>query len=282
MKPATAVVDGAVVGHRCLPASICWPRSSPRSKARRSTIRHWWRWSARLKGANAGDSASQRHRHGWRACPTGSTRGTTCLRGCWRFRRCSRCRSAFAAEAWKARDGARLRDWVDVVGEMEALLSFAGYAFERPEDTFPEIRRAGGWRSDLRRDRRRAPADSAGHGGAATRCRSVGLEAAQAPRPSKPQAQAPSPQVLIVSGSNMAGKSTLMRTIGLNAVLALAGAPVRARACASRRSCSAPACATPTRCAKAVRASSPRCCAFARSATCSMGPAACCSCSTNC
>jgi DNA mismatch repair ATPase MutS len=34
--------------------------------------------------------------------------------------------------------------------------------------------------------------------------------------------------VLIVSGSNMAGKSTLMRTIGLNAVLALAGAPVRA------------------------------------------------------
>ena len=37
------------------------------------------------------------------------------------------------------------------------------------------------------------------------------------------------PSVLIVSGSNMSGKSTLLRTIGTNAVLALAGAPVRAR-----------------------------------------------------
>ena len=37
------------------------------------------------------------------------------------------------------------------------------------------------------------------------------------------------PQALVVSGSNMSGKSTLMRTTGLNAVMALAGAPVRAR-----------------------------------------------------
>jgi DNA mismatch repair ATPase MutS len=36
-------------------------------------------------------------------------------------------------------------------------------------------------------------------------------------------------QVLIVSGSNMSGKSTLLRTVGINAVLAFAGAPVRAR-----------------------------------------------------
>ncbi|MEO1173825.1 MAG: hypothetical protein AAFX94_17515 [Myxococcota bacterium] len=38
-----------------------------------------------------------------------------------------------------------------------------------------------------------------------------------------------SPRVLLVSGSNMSGKSTMLRTIGLNAALALAGAPVRAR-----------------------------------------------------
>ena len=38
-----------------------------------------------------------------------------------------------------------------------------------------------------------------------------------------------SPQALIVSGSNMSGKSTLLRTVGVNTVLALAGAPVRAR-----------------------------------------------------
>ena len=117
---------------------------------------------------------------------------------------------AFAAEAWKVRDGARLRAWVDVVGEMEALLSFAGYAFERPEDTFPEILEV---------------AD-----GDAT------YDATEVAHPLIPRAVAvrntvslgASPRVLIVSGSNMAGKSTLMRTIGLNAVLALAGAPVRA------------------------------------------------------
>lgn len=117
---------------------------------------------------------------------------------------------AFAAEGWKARDGRRLRAWVDVVGEMEALLSFAGYAFERPEDTFPEILEPT-------------------NGDAI-------YDASEVAHPLIPRAAAvrntvmlsSSPRVLIVSGSNMAGKSTLMRTIGLNAVLALAGAPVRA------------------------------------------------------
>lgn len=116
----------------------------------------------------------------------------------------------FGAEAWKARDGARLRDWVDVVGELEALLSFAGYAFEHSDDTFPDIVE---------------PADG-----------EAVYEAVNVAHPLIPRAVAvpntvtlgPSPRVLIVSGSNMAGKSTLMRTIGLNAVLALAGAPVRA------------------------------------------------------
>jgi DNA mismatch repair ATPase MutS len=35
-------------------------------------------------------------------------------------------------------------------------------------------------------------------------------------------------RVLLVSGSNMSGKSTMLRTVGINTVLALAGAPVRA------------------------------------------------------
>jgi hypothetical protein len=133
----------------------------------------------------------------------------------------------FSAEAWKARDGARLRAWVDAVGEVEALLSLAGYAFEHPADTFPEIVE---------------PPD----GGAVYHAidvahplipravavaNTVSLDSGPKP-PTSARAsvgeQGPSPQVLIVSGSNMAGKSTLMRTIGLNAVLALAGAPVRA------------------------------------------------------
>ena len=127
----------------------------------------------------------------------------------------------FGAEAWKARDGARLRDWVDVVGELEALLSFAGYSFERPEDIFPEIvessASSGGNPSGL-------PADAV-------------YDAIDVAHPLIPRAVAvantvalgATPRVLIVSGSNMAGKSTLMRAIGLNAVLALAGAPVRAK-----------------------------------------------------
>ena len=116
----------------------------------------------------------------------------------------------FGAEAWKARDGARLRAWVDAVGEMEALLSLAGYAYEHPDDVFPEIVE---------------PTDG-----------EAVYDATEVAHPLIPRAVAvrntialaSSPQVLIVSGSNMAGKSTLMRTIGLNAVLALAGAPVRA------------------------------------------------------
>jgi len=134
---------------------------------------------------------------------------------------------AFAAEAWKARDGARLRGWVDVVGEMEALLSLAGYAFERPDDTFPEIIEPSDGEAVY-------DATDVAHPliprTVAVR-NSVSLGSSPKP-PTFAEApagkQAASPQVLIVSGSNMAGKSTLMRTIGLNAVLALAGAPVRA------------------------------------------------------
>ena len=139
---------------------------------------------------------------------------------------------AFGAEAWKARDGARLRDWVDVVGEMEALLSLAGYAFEHPDDAFPEIvelAASGGGNPSLSAVAPRAeveglPVDEAVY------------DATDIAHPLIPRLTAvrntillaSHPRVLIVSGSNMAGKSTLMRTIGLNAVLALAGAPVRA------------------------------------------------------
>jgi hypothetical protein len=114
---------------------------------------------------------------------------------------------AYAADAWRRQHGARLREWVDTTGEMEALLSLAGYSYERPAYPFPEI---------LEGD---APL----------------FEATEVAHPLLPSATAisnslvlGSPQILIVSGSNMSGKSTLMRTVGMNAVLALAGAPVRA------------------------------------------------------
>lgn len=165
--------------------------------------------AARLKGPTPGDAASRGMARLARVSDWADSRHNAFAR-ILEIPALFTIQVACAAESWKVRDGARLRAWVDVVGEMEALLSFAGYAFERPEDTFPEILEV---------------AD-----GDAT------YDATEVAHPLIPRAVAvrntvslgSSPRVLIVSGSNMAGKSTLMRTIGLNAVLALAGAPVRA------------------------------------------------------
>jgi len=119
---------------------------------------------------------------------------------------------AFAAEAWKRKHGKHLRRWMAIAGEMEALISLATYSYEHPGDAFPEVVEAKG-----------GPAffDATGIGHPlipAERCvrNSVWLDGAT--------------RVLLVSGSNMSGKSTLLRTVGINAVLAMAGAPVRATA----------------------------------------------------
>ena len=98
-----------------------------------------------------------------------------------------------------------------VVGEFEALCSLASYAFENPDDPFPEI-----------------ATDAACYDG-------EGLAHPLLPKcvpndSARPhRAETLRRRVLIVSGSNMSGKSTFLRTVGVNAVLALAGAPVRAR-----------------------------------------------------
>jgi hypothetical protein len=122
---------------------------------------------------------------------------------------------AYAAESWRLRYGTQMRDWVDAVGEMEALLSLASYSFEHPADPFAEIVESGEIFCE------------------ATEIAHPLIPAATVVRNSltlaaKSQAPSPKSQVLILSGSNMAGKSTLMRTVGINALLALAGAPVRA------------------------------------------------------
>jgi hypothetical protein len=117
---------------------------------------------------------------------------------------------AAAVERWRARSGAGLRAWLAAVGDLEALASIAGYAAEHPADPFPEL---------------------AGPGAGAV------LEAGALRHPLLPAASCVAndvalggagPRVLLVSGSNMSGKSTYLRTVGVNAVLALAGAPVRA------------------------------------------------------
>lgn len=120
---------------------------------------------------------------------------------------------AYACESWRRRHGAQFRGWADAVGEMEALLSLAGFSYEHPGDPFPEF---------MEDPEAVVEATEVAHPliPAATAVRnSIALSAQNSER---------EPQVLIVSGSNMSGKSTLLRTIGINAVLALAGAPVRA------------------------------------------------------
>ncbi len=115
---------------------------------------------------------------------------------------------AWAIEAWRRRRGARVGAWLRVVGEFEALSSLAAYRYEHPNDVWPEIVDEG---------RARFEAGAIGHPlipAARMVANDVRLSADR--------------QLLVVSGSNMSGKSTLLRTVGINAVLALAGAPVRA------------------------------------------------------
>jgi hypothetical protein len=117
--------------------------------------------------------------------------------------------TAMAIDRWRARCGPHVPRWLEIAGEYEALAALAGYAAEHPDDPFPEI--VSG---------------------------TPRLEAEALAHPLIPQARAvandvrlgnAAPHVLLVSGSNMSGKSTWLRTIGINAVLAQAGAPVRAR-----------------------------------------------------
>jgi hypothetical protein len=112
-----------------------------------------------------------------------------------------------ATESWRRRFGPSLRLWLDSVGELEALAALGGYTYEHPEDVFPEF-------VDC------APC----------------FEAEALAHPLIPRERAvPNDlrldrdlQLIIVSGPNMAGKSTFLRGIGVNAVLAQSGAPVRA------------------------------------------------------
>ncbi len=115
---------------------------------------------------------------------------------------------AIAIETWRQHSGAAVTGWLSAVGEFEALSSFAAYAYERPTDPFPELVESG-----------------------------VCFEGNELGHPLIPESKnvrtsvrlADHPALLIVSGSNMSGKSTLLRAVGTNTVLALAGAPVRAR-----------------------------------------------------
>jgi len=120
--------------------------------------------------------------------------------------------AAISIAAWKHKHSDAMRSWLAAWAEFEALNALATYAFEHPtgdpENSWPELLPPT-----------HAPlyeASSLGHpllANAVTNDVSLGLDT----------------RFYLVSGSNMSGKSTLLRSIGINAVLAYAGAPVRAQ-----------------------------------------------------
>ena len=115
---------------------------------------------------------------------------------------------AFFIEGWRSKYGQDIAGWLDATAEIEALSSLAGYAYENPEDPFPGF-------SEL----------------------SPCFEGRGLGHPMLPRSECvyndvrftDETRVFVVSGSNMSGKSTLLRTVGINAVLAMTGAPVRAK-----------------------------------------------------
>jgi hypothetical protein len=144
---------------------------------------------------------------------------------------------AFAVEAWRRHSGPVVRRWLAATGEMEALCSLASHAFEHPDDPFPEFTPCAGGTACATTA---SPASEVGQAvppaffGALLEAEGIGHPLIEESRVVRNHVRiggaAPAgPRVLVVSGSNMSGKSTLLRTLGVNAVLAQAGAPVRAR-----------------------------------------------------
>ncbi|MFZ0552855.1 MAG: hypothetical protein WAM21_18825 [Steroidobacteraceae bacterium] len=116
---------------------------------------------------------------------------------------------ALAAERWRCAYGSSLAGWIEAAGCFEALSSLAQYSFEHPDDPFPVFVEG----------RARLRGEGIGHALIPhARCVSNDVTLTDPAR------------LWLVSGSNMSGKSTLLRSIGLNVVLAMAGAPVRAQA----------------------------------------------------
>ncbi|MGC3945973.1 MAG: hypothetical protein QM762_15875 [Chryseolinea sp.] len=116
-------------------------------------------------------------------------------------------RCVYRLEKWKADNGERLPRWLDAISRSEVLSSLANFAYNHPHCQFPEIHES-----------KEISAADMGHpllspDECVTNSVTIG----------------PAPTVLIITGANMAGKSTFLRSLGVNLVLALAGAPVFAK-----------------------------------------------------
>jgi hypothetical protein len=115
---------------------------------------------------------------------------------------------AIRVEDWRRHSGPAVRRWLTAAGDLEALCSLASHAFEHPADPFPEFSEEAPY----------LEAEAIGH--------PLLAEDRVVRNDVRLGGEL---RLLVVSGSNMSGKSTMLRTLGVNAVLAQAGAPVRAR-----------------------------------------------------
>ncbi len=113
-------------------------------------------------------------------------------------------------DRWMKRYGRHLDSWYDTLSEIDALSALATFDFENPEYTYPQIDRSG----------------------------KVIMEATEMGHPligKSSRVNNPLPPMtphsfIIITGANMAGKSTYLRTIGINYLLAMTGARVAAKA----------------------------------------------------
>jgi hypothetical protein len=126
---------------------------------------------------------------------------------------------ALALDRWRRNSGRRVRDWLAALGELDALSSLATISFDNPSWCTPELAAAPvvsatGLGHPLLPDGRRVVNDV-----------EIG----------------PPGTILVITGSNMSGKSTLLRAVGLNVVLAQAGAAACASSFGCRRAISRPA-----------------------------------------
>jgi DNA mismatch repair ATPase MutS len=113
---------------------------------------------------------------------------------------------AFALEKWRRRNGPAVAHWCEAVGELEALASLGAYTYENPRDVLPELLDGEPCLAG----------EQVGHpllAGAVANDFTLG----------------DARRLYLISGSNMSGKSTFLRSVGANVVLAQLGAPVRAK-----------------------------------------------------
>ena len=125
---------------------------------------------------------------------------------------CAGTHAALGLDEWKQRYDAAMRRWLNAWAEFEAVVAVGTYAAEHEENVYPEV----------------LETDAAGTAVFVAEGMVHPL-LKRADAVANDVAVGDAVQFLLISGSNMAGKSTLLRAIGANAVLALAGAPVAAR-----------------------------------------------------